>query len=38
MDLGDTAVLGVAQPADGRHDVEAEFVMGQGEVGFGLGR
>ena len=35
MDLGDTPVLGGAEPADARHDVEAEFVMGQGKVGFG---
>ena len=37
VDLGDAAVLGVAEPADGGHDVEAELVIGQGEVGFGLG-
>jgi hypothetical protein len=37
VDLGDAAVLGRAEPADGRHDVEAELVVGQGEAGFGLG-
>jgi hypothetical protein len=37
VDLGDAAVLGVAEPADQGHDVEAELVIGQGEVGLGLG-
>ena len=37
MDLGDAAVFGVAEPTDQGDDVEAEFVVGQGEVGFGLG-
>ena len=37
VDLGDAAVLGIAEPADRRHDVEAELVIGQGEVGLGLG-
>jgi hypothetical protein len=37
MDLGDAAVLGMTQPADHRHDIEAELVIGQGEVGLGLG-
>ena len=37
MDLGDAAVLGVAEAADQGDDVEAELVVGQGEVGFGLG-
>ena len=37
MDLGDAAVLGVAEPTDQGHDVEAEFVIGQGEMGLGLG-
>ena len=37
MDLGYAAVLGIAEPADQRHDVEPELVIGQGEVGLGLG-
>ena len=37
MDLGDAAVLGMAEPADQGHDIEAELVIGQGEVGLGLG-
>ena len=37
VDLGDTAVLGIAEPADQGHDVESELVIGQGEVGLGLG-
>ena len=37
MDLGDAAVLGMTQPADCGHDIEAELVIGQGEVGLGLG-
>ena len=37
MDLGDAAVLGMAESADQRHDVEAEFVIGQCEMGLGLG-
>ena len=30
-------MLGVAEAADQREDVEAELVVGQGEVGLGLG-
>jgi len=37
VDLGDTAVLGIAELADQGHDVESELVMRQGEVRFGLG-
>ena len=37
VDLGDTAVLDIAEPADQGHDVESELVMRQGEVRFGLG-
>src|SRR6185437_10341282 len=37
VDLGNTAVLGMSKPTDGGHDIEAEFVIGQGEVGLGLG-
>ena len=37
MDLGDAAVLGVAQGADQGDDVEAELVLGQGEAALGLG-
>ena len=37
MDLGDAAVFGVAEAADQGEDVEAELVVGQGEVGLGLG-
>src|SRR5205085_459340 len=37
MDLGDAAMLGVAQATDQGDDVEAELVMRQGEVGFRLG-
>ena len=37
VDLGDAAVLGVAEAADQGQDVEAELVVGQGEVGLGLG-
>ena len=37
VDLGDTAVLGIAEPADQGHDVESELVIGQGEVELGLG-
>ena len=37
MDLGDAAVLCVAKTTDRGHDVEAEFVIGQGEMGLGLG-
>jgi hypothetical protein len=37
VDLGDAAVLGIAESADQGHDVEAELVIGQGEVGLGLG-
>ena len=38
VDLGDAAVLGIAEPADQRHDVESELMIRQGEVGLGLGR
>jgi hypothetical protein len=37
VDLGDAAVLGMSEPSDDGHDVEAELVIGQGEVGLGLG-
>ncbi len=37
MDLGDAAVLGIAEVADQGDDVEAELMMGQGIVGFRLG-
>ncbi len=37
VDLGDAAVLGISEPSDSGHDIEAELVIGQGEVGFGLG-
>ena len=37
VDLGDAAVLGVAEASDQGDDVEAELVVGQGEVGLGLG-
>ena len=37
MDLGDAAVLGVAEPTDQGHDVESELMIGQGEMGLGLG-
>ncbi len=37
VDLGDAAVLGIAEPADQRHDVESELMIRQGEVGLGLG-
>ena len=37
VDLGDAAVLGMAEPTDQGHDVEPEFVIGQGEMGLGLG-
>jgi hypothetical protein len=37
VDLGDAAVLGVAEATDEGDDIEAELVVGQGEVGFGLG-
>ena len=30
-------MLGIAEPADQGHDVESELVIGQGEVGLGLG-
>src|SRR5262245_40399857 len=36
MDLGDAAVLGVAQGADQGDDVEAELVVRQGEAALGL--
>jgi hypothetical protein len=34
VDLGDAAVLGMAEPADRGGDVEAEFVMRQCETPF----
>src|SRR5947209_7800014 len=37
VDLGDRAMFGVAQPPDQGEDVESELVVGQGEVGLGLG-
>src|SRR5262249_3202149 len=37
VDLGDAPVLGMSEPTDQGHDVEAELVIGQGEVGLGLG-
>ena len=37
VDFGDAAVLGLSEPTDQRHDIEAELVRGQGEVGLGLG-
>jgi hypothetical protein len=37
VDLGDAAVLGMAESAHQRHDAEAELVIGQGEMGLGLG-
>jgi hypothetical protein len=37
VDLGDAAVLGMAEATDCGHDIEPEFVIGQGEVGLGLG-
>ena len=37
VDLGDAAVLGIAEPAHQGHDVETELVIGQGEVGLSLG-
>ena len=37
MDLRDAAVLGVAESTDGGDDVEAELVLGQGEVALLLG-
>ena len=37
MDLGDGAVFGMAEAADQGQDIEAELVVGQGEVGLGLG-
>jgi hypothetical protein len=36
MNLGDAAMLGVAEAADQSDDIEAELVVGQGEVWFGL--
>jgi len=36
VDLGDGAVLGMAEPAHQRNDVEAKLMVGQGEVGLGL--
>jgi hypothetical protein len=35
--LAQVAEIGVAEPTDRGHDVEAEFVIGQGEMGLGLG-
>src|SRR5205823_3497756 len=37
VDLGNTAVFGVAEAADEGNDIESELVVGQGEVGLGLG-
>ena len=37
VDLGDGAVLGMAQASDEGEDIETELVVGQGEMGFGLG-
>jgi hypothetical protein len=37
VDRGEAAVLSRTEPADPRPHVEAELVMGQGEVGLGLG-
>jgi hypothetical protein len=37
MDLGHAAVFGIAETADEGDDIEAEFVVGQGEVRFRLG-
>src|SRR5260221_8825274 len=37
MDLGDAAVLGMPQGADGGDDVEAELVLGQGDPALLLG-
>ena len=37
MDLGDAAVLGVAEAADEGDAIQAEFMMREGEVRFGLG-
>jgi hypothetical protein len=37
VDLGDGAVLRVAEAADEGEDVEAELVVGQGDVGLSLG-
>ena len=37
VDLGDAAVLGMSEPTDCGHDIESELVIGQGEVGLGLG-
>ena len=37
VDLGDAAVLGVAEASDQGDDVEAELVVGQGEAALGLG-
>jgi hypothetical protein len=37
VDLGDAAVLDMSEPTDQGHDIEAELVIRQGEVGLGLG-
>jgi hypothetical protein len=37
VDLGDAAVLGMSEPTDQGNDIEAELMIGQGEVGLGLG-
>ena len=37
MDLGDATVLGMAEATDQGQDIEPEFVIGQGEMGLGLG-
>ena len=36
MDLGDTAMLGIAEATDQGDDIQAKLVVGQGEVGFGF--
>src|ERR1700739_2680948 len=37
VDLGNAAVLAVAEVADQRDDIEAKFVLGQGVVALGFG-
>ena len=37
VDLGDAAVLGMSEATDQGHDIESKLVIGQGEVGLGLG-
>ena len=36
MDLGDAAMLGVAEASDQGQDIEAELVVGQGQEGLGF--